>query len=63
MTPATPPTIILRTDAIEEANRQNTINQSIIGAKEGVTKAIKTIVSSDIIDVVLYTADGSDRRN
>ena len=58
--PPTPPTIILRTDAHDEANCLNMINQAIMGTKEGVAKAIKTIAGSTILDAVLCIADGAD---
>ncbi len=38
----------------------NVINQSVIGAKEGVVKAVSKLVGSDISNAILCTADGSD---
>ena len=38
----------------------NVINQSVIGAKEGVVEAVSKLVGSDITDAILRTADGSD---
>jgi hypothetical protein len=38
----------------------NVINQSVIGAKEGVVKAVLKLVGSNITDAILRTADGSD---
>jgi len=38
----------------------NVINQSVIGAKEGIVKAVSKLVSNDITDVILQMADGSD---
>jgi hypothetical protein len=38
----------------------NVINQSIIGAKEGVVEAVSKLVGSDITEAILRTADGSD---
>jgi hypothetical protein len=52
------PTFNAQTEAQEEADQLNIINQSIIGAKEGVVEAVSKLVSSDITDA-LRTADGS----
>ncbi len=41
----------------------NVINQSFIGAKEGVSEAVMKCVGSDITDAVLRTADGSNHKN
>ncbi len=41
----------------------NIINQSVIGAKEGVVEAVSKLVSSDITDTILRTADGSDHKS
>ena len=38
----------------------NVINQSVIGAKEGVVEAVSKLVGSDIINAILQTVDGSD---
>jgi hypothetical protein len=57
------PTFTTRTEAQEEANRLNTINQSVIGAKEGVVEAVSKLVGSDITDAILCTADGSDHKS
>ena len=54
------PTFTTRTEAQEEAGRLNVINQSVIGAKEGVVEAVSKLVGSDITDAILRTADGSD---
>ena len=54
------PTISTRSDAQEEADRINLLNQAVIGAKEGAAEAITNKVGSDITDTVLKTADGSD---
>jgi hypothetical protein len=56
------PTFTTRTEAQEEANRLNVINQSVIGAKEGVVEAVSKLVGSDITDAILRTADGSDHK-
>ncbi len=37
----------------------NVINQSVIGAKEGIVEAVSKLVGSDITDAILHTADGS----
>ncbi len=47
------PTFTTRTEAQEEANRLNIINQLVIGAKEGIVKALSKLVGSDITDAVL----------
>jgi hypothetical protein len=54
------PTFTTRTEAQEEANQLNVINQSVIGAKEGVVEAVSKLVGSNITDAILRTADGSD---
>jgi hypothetical protein len=45
--------ITSRSEAQEEADRLNVINQSVIGAKEGVVKALTKLVGSNITDAVL----------
>jgi hypothetical protein len=47
------PTFTTRTEAHEEADRLNVINQSVIGAKEGVVEAVLKLVGSDITDTIL----------
>jgi hypothetical protein len=54
------PTFNTRTEAQEEADQFNVINQSVIGAKEGVVEAVSKQVSSNITDAILQTADGSN---
>jgi hypothetical protein len=54
------PTLTAQSEAQEEAKRLNVINQSIIGAKEGVVEAASKLVGSNITDAILQTADGSD---
>ena len=54
------PTISTRPDAQEEADRENLLNQAIIGAKEGATEGITEMVGSEITDAVLRTIDGND---
>ncbi len=39
------------------------INQSVIGAKEGVVEAVMKLVGSDITNAVLQTADGSNHKS
>ena len=41
----------------------NIINQSVIGAKEGVVKAVSKLVGTDITDAILRTADGSNHKS
>jgi hypothetical protein len=50
--------ITSRADAQEEAERLNTNNQALIGAKEGVVEALTTFVGTDITDTILRRADG-----
>jgi hypothetical protein len=57
------PIIVKRIEAQEEADRLNVINQSVIGAKEGVTEGVTLKVGSDITDAILRTADGSDHKS
>jgi hypothetical protein len=47
------PTITSRSEAQEEADRLNVINQSVIGTKEDVVKAVTKLVGSDITNAVL----------
>ena len=54
------PTITARTEAQEKADRLNFINQSVIGAKEGVVKVVSKLVGSDITNAILRMADGSN---
>ncbi len=53
------PSITSRAEAQEEANRLNVINQLVIGAKEGVVKAITKLVGSNVTDAILRMANGS----
>ncbi len=57
------PTFTIRTEAQVEADRLNIINQSVIGAKVGIVEALSKLVGSDITNVVLRTADGSDHKS
>ncbi len=57
------PTITSQSEAQEEADRLNVINQSFIGAKEGVVKAVTKLVGRDITDAVLRTTDGSNHKS
>jgi hypothetical protein len=57
------PAITLHSEAQEEANRLNVINQLVIGAKEGVVKAVTKLVGSDITDAVLQRANGSNHKS
>jgi hypothetical protein len=57
------PTFTTQTEAQEEADRLNGINQSVIGAKEGIVEAVLKLVDSDITDAILQTADGSNHKS
>ncbi len=57
------PTITTQAEAQEEANQLDIINQLVIGAKEGAVEAITKLVSSDITDAILCTADGRDHKS
>jgi hypothetical protein len=57
------PTITSRSEAQEEADRLNVINQSVISTKEGVVEAVTNLVGSDITDAVLRTANGSNHKS
>jgi hypothetical protein len=41
----------------------NIINQSVIGAKEGIGKAVSKLVGSNNTDAILQTANGSDHKS
>jgi hypothetical protein len=56
---AVTPKITLRSDAQEESDRRNFINQALIGAKEGVLEALTTFVGTDITDEVLRRANSN----
>ncbi len=47
------PTITSQSEAQEEADRLNVINQLVIGAKEGVVETVTKLVSSNITNAVL----------
>ncbi len=57
------PAITSQSEAQEEADRLNVINQSVIGAKEGIVKAVTKLVGSNITDAVLRTANGSNYKS
>jgi hypothetical protein len=57
------PTITSRSEAQEKADHMNVINQSVIGPKEGVVKAVTKLVGSNITNAVLRTADGSNYKS
>ena len=57
------PVFAKRIEAQEEADRLNVINQSVIGAKEGVTEGVTLKVGSNITDSILRTPDGSDHKS
>ena len=54
-----PPAIEGRADAIDAADRENILNQLVIGAKEGITDAVNTKVDTRVTNSVLRTADGT----
>jgi hypothetical protein len=56
-------TITLQLEAQEEAECLNVINQSVIGAKEGVVEAVTKLIGSNITDAVLQTANGSNHKS
>ncbi len=58
-----PPTITSRLEAQEEADRLNVINQLVIGANEGIVKAVMKLVGSDITDAILQTSNGSNHKS
>ncbi len=55
--------ITAQAEAQGEANRLNVINQSFIGTKEGVVKAITKLVGSNVTNPILWTANGSDHKS
>ncbi len=57
------PTISSRLEAQEDADRLNVINQLVIGAKEGIVKAVMKLIGSNIADAVLQTANGSNHKS
>jgi hypothetical protein len=57
------PTITSQSEAQEEADCLNVIDQLVIGAKEGVVEAVTKLVGSNITDAVLRTANGSNHKS
>jgi hypothetical protein len=57
------PTITSQSEAQEGADRLNVINQLVIGATEGVVKAVTKLIGSNITNAVLQTADGSKHKS
>ncbi len=57
------PTFTTQTEAQEEADQLNIINQSVISTKEGVVEAVSKLVGSDITDAILQMVDGSDHKS
>jgi hypothetical protein len=57
------PTFTTQTEAQEEANGLNVINQSVIGTKEGIVEAVSKLVGSNITNAILQTADGSNHKS
>jgi hypothetical protein len=58
-----PPTITSQSEAQEEADCLNVINQLVISAKEGIVKAVTKLVGSNITNAVLQTANGSNHKS
>jgi hypothetical protein len=56
-------TITSQSEAQEEVNHLNVINQLTIYAKEGIVKAVKKLVGSNITNAVLQTANGSNHKS
>jgi hypothetical protein len=56
------PSITSQAEAQEEVNRLNVINQMVIGAQEGVVKAITKLVGSNVTNAILRRANGSDHK-
>jgi hypothetical protein len=54
------PSITSQAEAQEKTDQLNVINQSVIGAKEGVVEAITKLVGSNVTDTILRTANCSD---
>ncbi len=57
------PTFTTQTEAQEETDQLNIINQSVIGTKEGVVEAVSKLVGSNITNAILQTADGSNHKS
>ncbi len=57
------PSIAAPTEAQEEADQLNVINQLVIDAKEGVVEAITKLVCSNVTDAILRTANGSNHKS
>jgi hypothetical protein len=57
------PAFTTQTEAQEEADQLNVINQWVISAKEGVVKAVSKLVSSNITVAILRTANGSNHKS
>ncbi len=57
------PTFTTQTEAQEEANQLNVINQLVIGAKEGIVEAASKLVGSDITNTILQTPNGSNHKS
>ncbi len=57
------PSITAQAEAQEEADQLNVINQLVIGAEEGVVKAITKLVGSDVTNAILQTANSSDHKS
>jgi hypothetical protein len=56
------PAFTLCSEAQEEADRRNVAAQAMIGAKEGVVKALTALVGTNITNSVLHNSDGNFKR-
>jgi hypothetical protein len=57
------PSITSQVKTQEEASQLNVISQLVIGTKESVVKAITKLVSSNVINAILRTANSSDYKS
>jgi hypothetical protein len=57
------PSITSRAEAQEEADQLSVINQLVISAKEGMVRAITKLVSSNITNAILRTANSSNHKS
>ncbi len=57
------PSLTTQTEAQEAADQLNVIYQSVIGTKVGVFEAITKLVGSNVTNVILWTANGSNHKS
>ncbi len=57
------PTFATQTEAQEEADQLNIINQSVISAKEGIVEAVSKLIGSNITNAILRTANSSNHKS